>query len=76
MEDTYKMPKRVTIEEADNGYTVSCYDGKGEKKLVYESIDGAFQGIAKMMGMEMKKEKAPKKERIRALVKKLKGNSK
>lgn len=44
-------PKRISVEEAQNGYTVSMYhEGKGEMKMVFENMAGALKGIEKMMG--------------------------
>ena len=50
-----KQPKRVSVEEADNGYMVSSYesstDGPGrEKKMVCKTIDEAMMAVKKMMG--------------------------
>ena len=52
----YSMPKRVTIEKADNGYVVSCYTGSGEKKTVAKDITEASEAAEKMMGLSEKKE--------------------
>lgn len=47
-----KSPKRVTVEEAQNGYMVSMYSdgpGAGEKKVVCKTMDEAKAAMEKMM---------------------------
>ena len=45
------MPKRMTVEEADNGYVVSMSDGKGnEKRLVCKTMKEAHVAMEEMMG--------------------------
>lgn len=65
----HKMPKRVSVEEADNGFMVSCYTPKGEKKLVCTSMQDVFDAVAQCMGEKVKK--PSRKERISSLTKKL-----
>ena len=49
-EPTIKMPKRVTVEEADNGYIVSTYSEKGrDEKIVCKNRNEAMEAIGKMM---------------------------
>jgi hypothetical protein len=69
MDKMPKMPKRVSVEEADNGYMVSCYDPKGEKKLVCTNIEEVFAAVAECMGEKVRK--PSREERIASLSKKL-----
>ena len=52
---TPKIPKSVTIDEAENGYTVSCYNGERSIKTVHESMEGALESVKKMMAKKTKK---------------------
>lgn len=65
-----KMKKRVTIEEADNGYTVSSYDNKGEKKMVCKNMSEVADAVGEMMGEKMKP-KMTDADRKKMLAKKL-----
>jgi len=45
-----KMPKRVTVEEASNGFMVSMYDEKhGEMKMVCKDMGEVHKTVEKMM---------------------------
>ena len=50
------MYNNVNISKADNGFVVSCYDGKEEKKAIAESMEGALYLVKKMLDKEAKKE--------------------
>jgi hypothetical protein len=52
-----KMKMRVTVEEADNGYMVSCYDDKGEKKVVAKSLNEVAKAVKQMFGGESESNK-------------------
>lgn len=65
------MKKRVSVEEADNGYTVSCYDQNGEKKMVCKTIDEVHDAVSNMMGKG-----ATRKDRVKKIVGKLRANKK
>jgi hypothetical protein len=61
------MPKRVSLEEAKNGYIVSGDNEKGmREQMVCKDMDEAMSAMMKMMGSKMtgkdKMEKMPKKE--------------
>ena len=60
-----KSPKRVSIEEAENGYTLSMYDGDKNKTMVAKDMKEVQGMMMSMMGMKMskgeKKEMAKKK---------------
>ena len=45
-----KMPISVSIEEADNGYMVSCYKTDKQVKTIHETLDGALAGAKKILG--------------------------
>ena len=46
-----KMPKRVRVEEAENGYIVSGMDEKGhEKQMVRKNMDEVMEVMGEMMG--------------------------
>ena len=49
MLDVYKSPPSVTITQADNGYVVSCYTEKGEKRMVAKDLDEALKNAEGMM---------------------------
>ena len=69
-EPTIKMPKRVTVEEADNGYIVSTYSEKGrDEKIVCKNRNEAMEAIGKMMGMKMQ-HKNPKEKMVEMMAKK------
>ena len=51
------MKKRITVEEADNGFLVSMYDDKGEKKLIAKTMDEVHAAVSKLMGGKSEKEK-------------------
>lgn len=56
-----KNPKRVSIEEADNGFVINCYTGEGETvQKVATDLSEAMSIMHKMMGM--KKDKKEMKE--------------
>jgi hypothetical protein len=57
-----KAPKRVNIEEAENGYVVSMYDGEKEKRVVCKTVDEAVAAMKEMMGMASEKEKGEESE--------------
>lgn len=52
-----KYPKRISVEEADNGFMLSMMDEKGpEKKMIAKDMDEAVMMMKKMMmGKEMDK---------------------
>jgi len=43
-------PKSVRIEKAENGFTVSCYTGEGEKSMVAKSSTEAVKHAKGMLG--------------------------
>jgi len=54
------MPKRVSIEEAENGFMVSSYSdspGGGEKKVVCKTMEEAKAAMEKMMTGKRRAEK-------------------
>lgn len=46
----YKMPKRVTVEKAGNGFIVRSSDQSGEKNLLAHTMAEAHGHVATMMG--------------------------
>jgi hypothetical protein len=46
----YHEPKRVTIEKASNGFTVSTYTGNGTKLMVAKSSKEAVSAAKKLLG--------------------------
>lgn len=48
-----KMPMRVTIEEADNGYSVRGYKDGKEMNMVAKDMEEAHQHMMGMMGKKM-----------------------
>lgn len=59
------MPKRVNIEEADNGYIVSANDNGKEKRMVCKTADEAMAAVKDMIGVkaEEKESEGSYKER-------------
>ena len=55
-EESYKFPKRVSIEKADNGYVVRCSTQKGEQQMVCKTMDDVMEAVQDMMGAKEKKE--------------------
>lgn len=51
---TPSMPMSVRIEKAQNGYTVSCYDDEGEKKMIAKDMKQATKMAQEMMNKEEK----------------------
>ena len=58
-----KMKKSIHIEEVDNGYTVSMYDGKDNTIKIAESLDSARDMMMEMMSVSEKSTKKNKKKR-------------
>lgn len=56
MPGEYSSPKNVSIIKADNGFVVSCYDSKGEKKVIAKDIEEASTAAEKMFGFSEPKE--------------------
>lgn len=57
------MPRRITIEEADNGFIVSCYDKEGkEKRIVCSNLEKAATAMTDMMKSKGNKMKYPRSE--------------
>lgn len=54
---TYKELRRVTITEANNGYTVSKYTDQGESVEVATSWEEASDAARKMIGAKGKGKK-------------------
>lgn len=57
----YTMPKRVIIEQADNGYIVRCTEDDGEKQEIAKDMEEVNEVIMKMMPkMSMMKDESKK----------------
>lgn len=56
LESKHKYPRRVSVEEAENGFIVHLSDEKGNSKMmVAKDMNEANEMMSKMMGMKMKK---------------------
>lgn len=49
-----RAPKRITIEEADNGYIFSISDSKGEKRMVCKTMDDVIEKVKGAIGKTKK----------------------
>ena len=61
----HKMPERISITKAENGFIVSKYGDKGEEQIVCKDKDEMMNAVGQMMVMkEMENKKKMKEYRM------------